>query len=261
MTFFPWASVPPLAHAGGRPGAGQVVTTSFAIPSSSFDFWVDRLAGTAIDFEVPEDRFGERRLALRDPDGIALELVATERLPASTWWSESPVPAEHAIASIHGVAILVQDAAETAERVTRTLGFTADGADGTRQRFRVGDGGSVLEVVEDPAAPDGRMGIGTVHHVAWRVPSREAEERFRQIVAATGTRVTDVLDRQYFESIYFREPGGVLFELATDPPGFMRDEPADSLGSALKLPPWLEERRPAIEAKLPRIGPPRAWRL
>lgn len=261
MTFFPWASLPPLVRGRGRAGAGQVVTTYFAIAAASFDFWADRLAGSVFDFEVPADRFGERRLAVRDPDGISLELVATDRLPASTWWPDSPIPAEHAIAGIQGVGILVQDADETEELVTRTLGFTADGAEGGRRRYRVGPAGSVLEVAADEAAPEGRMGIGAVHHVAWRVASREEEERFQERVAAAGAHVTQVLDRQYFESIYFREPGGVLFEIATDPPGFLRDEPLESLGTALKLPPWLEERRPAITAKLPEIGPPRTWRL
>ena len=188
-------------------------------------------------------------------------LVATDRVPASTPWRDSPIPAQHAIAGIQGVSILVQDAQATTELVTDALGFVAEGEAGARHRFRVGEAGSVLEVVEDAAAPEGRMGIGAVHHVAWRVASREVEERFRHVVAAAGARVTDVLDRQYFESTYFREPGGVLFEIATDPPGFARDEPAESLGAELRLPPWLEERRAAIEAKLPVIGPPRTWRL
>ena len=263
MTFFPWASLPPLTRARGRAGAGQVVTTLFAIPAASYDFWVGRFADTGTDFDVPSDRFGERRLALRDPDGIGLELVATDRLPDTSWWRDSPIPAEHAIAGIQGVVIVVRDAAATADVLERTLGFAPAEADGVHRRFGVGasHAQSLIELVEDPTIEIGRMGIGAVHHVAWRTADRDEQERWRGVIAAAGFEVTPILDRQYFESIYFREPGGTLFEIATDPPGFLRDEPLDALGEKLRLPPWLEERRPAIEAKLPEIGPPRTWRM
>ena len=263
MTFFPWASLPPFARARGRPGAGQVVTTIFAVPGSSLDFWVDRLAGAAVSFDVVDDAFGERRLALRDPDDIAVELVETAESGSSHWWSDGPIPREHAIRRIRGVGVLVNDAAPTARLLTDRLGFRALDADGRRRRFAVGDASApgLLELIEDAAAPPGRMGIGAVHHVAWRVADRAAEDAWQARLRSGGVEVTPVMDRQYFESVYFNEPGGVLFELATDPPGFARDEPVERLGEELRLPPWLEERRGAIEARLPGIGPPRAWRL
>ena len=261
MTFFPWPSAGS-ARGRGRPGAGQVVTTMFAIPAGAFDFWIDRLRGAGVTHEVAQ-RFGERRILLRDTDEIALELVAMERLPRSQWWSEGPIPREHAIAGIHGVALLVNDAAASADVLTRVLGFRAAGVEGERHRFTIGEGESpnVLELIDRPDAERGRMGTGAVHHVAWRVADRGTEESWQQVLMDAGIGVTEVKDRQYFQSIYFNEPGGVIFEIATDPPGFLRDETPESLGTHLKLPPWLESRRAAIAERLPEIGPPRAWRL
>ncbi|HEX6588079.1 MAG TPA: VOC family protein [Longimicrobiales bacterium] len=258
ITFFPWASLPPLVRARGRAGAGQIGTTMFAIPTASWDFWSDRIAGSTAPFDVPEPRFGERRLVVRDPDGIAAELVATDALPRSQWWPESPVPAEHAIAGIRGVAIVVRDAHAT-RALLEQIGFRAGPADSTLQRYELGT--NVLDVDVRPDATDGRMGIGAVHHVAWRTDDARAQQRWRDFLMRAGVGVTDIRDRQYFQSIYFQEPGGVIFEIATDGPGFTRDEPVPTLGSELRLPPWLEERRPAISAKLPDIHPPRAWRL
>jgi glyoxalase family protein len=263
MTFFPWPGAAAGPRARGRPGAGQIVTTLFAIPMASFDYWVDRIGGASVDFDASVERFGERRIALRDGDDIAVELVATDRLPRSTWWSDGPIPREHAIAGIHGVALLVNDAAASADVLTGVLGFRAAAAEGERSRFIIGDDAApnVLELIEQPDAAPGRMGTGAVHHVAWRVSDRATEERWQRTLMDAGIGVTEVKDRQYFESIYFNEPGGVIFEIATDPPGFTRDESFETLGTTLKLPPWLEPRRAELEARLPEIGPPRAWRL
>ena len=263
MTFFAWASAPPMTRKEGRAGAGQLTTTSFAIGADSLDFWLDRLADAAVDFDGPAERFGEQVVTLADPDGIRVELVAHAGAAARHPWSDSPIPAGHAIARIRGVTITVNDAAATARLLTDVLGFRAAGSDGARHRFEIGDGDAAgaLDLLVDPDAAPGRMGIGAVHHVAWRTPDRAQEERWRDVLAGAGFPVTPVLDRQYFESIYFNEPAGVVFEIATDPPGFTRDEPVDTLGTALKLPPWFEERRDRIEAKLPEIGPPRSWRL
>lgn len=258
VTFFPWASLPPLVRGRGKPGAEQVVTLMLAIPARSWDFWADRLAGSAFPFDVPSDRFGERRLALRDPDGIALELVTTDAVAGSAWWPESPIPAEHAITGIRGVRILVNDAAGTRDMLS-VLGFETGPSDGGYERFELER--SVLEVNEQSDAPIGRMGIGAVHHVAWRAADTNEQEAWRRILGRAGAHVTEIRDRRYFQSIYFHEPGGVLFEIATDGPGFTSDESVDALGTELRLPPWLEERRPAISARLPEIHPPRAWRL
>ena len=261
VTFFPWASLPPFVRARGRPGAGQIDTTLLAVPASSWDYWTDRVAASSASFDVLPERFGESRLLLRDPDGIAVELVATATLDAPAafeWWPDSPIPAQHAIAAVRGVRIVVHDAAPTRD-LLGLLGFAAVGSDERHERFRLGP--SILEVVEQPGAPEGRMGIGAVHHVAWRAADTTEQEGWRKTLAHAGTGVTEIRDRQYFQSIYFQEPGGVIFEIATDGPGFTRDEPVESLGTELKLPPWLEERRAAIGAKLPEIHPPRAWRL
>lgn len=263
MTFFAWAALPPLVRAVGRRGAGQIERTAFSIPVAAIDFWVDRLADANIDFETPVDRFGERVLALRDPDDLALELVAHPGARARSPWPDSPVSADHAIAGIRAVAITVHDPAPTARMLTGVLGFRAAGTDGDRHRFEIGAGPdtSALDLIVDPAAQPGRMGIGAVHHVAWRTPDRAQEDRWRERLGSAGFEVTPVRDRQYFESIYFNEPAGVLFEIATDPPGFTIDESVEDLGTGLRLPPWLEERRSRLETRLPEIGPPRAWRL
>lgn len=258
MTFFPWASLPPLVRARGRPGVGQIATTLFTIPASSWDFWTDRVAASDASFDVAPERFGERRLVLRDPDGIVAELVAADAPAGAQWWPDSPIPAEHAIAGIRGVEIVVRDAHATRELLD-VLGFEAHATEDDRQRFRLGP--SVLDVLERSDAPESRMGVGAVHHVAWRTADVTEQERWQQIISRAGIGVTEIRDRQYFQSIYFQEPGGVIFEIATDGPGFTRDEPVDTLGRELKLPPWLEPRRAAINAKLPEIHPPRTWRL
>ena len=252
MTFFPWAGTP-----NGRIGAGQLTVTSFSFPASSLGYWTERLVEGGVRFEKPEDRFGETVLRFPDPDGLRLELVAATD-DAREGWAGGPVPAEHAVRGFHHVTLLSSDQAGTAELMTGTLGFRQTGEAEGRTRFEAGEGGpgNTVDVANGSGFPRGTMGVGTVHHVAFRVPDEEAQLELRERVAVLGYNVTPVLDRNYFRSIYFREPGGVLFEIATDPPGFAADEDREHLGESLKLPPWLEPRREELEGVLPSLRVP-----
>jgi glyoxalase family protein len=260
MTFFPSAD-----GRQGRAGTGQVRTTAFRIPAGSVDYWLDRFAERGIDHDDPRERFGATVLPFRDPHGLAYELVAVEAPDDDLDPWDDPVPAEHAIHGFHGVTLTVTEAGPTAEVLT-SLGYEPGPEADDRRRFRIGDGadgearttgdggpGSVVDLRVDPDAPRGSMGVGAVHHVAFRTPDDDAQAELQRRLRKAGHRVTEVKDRQYFRSIYFREPGGVLFEIATDPPGFTRDEDRESLGEALKLPPWLEDDRDKIERNLPQI--------
>ena len=251
MTFFPWAHAP-----GGRIGAGQLVVTSFSIPTASLGYWTERLVENGVRFERPRNRFGDTVLSFEDPDRLRIELVATE--DGRPGWSGGPAQAEHSIRGFHHVALAVETTDRTARLMTDTLGFRqVDEAEG-RIRLSAGQGGpgDLVDVVSAAGFPHGSMGVGTVHHVAFRVPDEETQLAVRAEISALGYSVTPVLDRNYFRSIYFREPGGVLFEIATDPPGFALDEDTEHLGEDLKLPPWLETRRDRLEEVLPPLRIP-----
>jgi glyoxalase family protein len=252
MTFFPWDGAPK-----GRIGAGQLTVTSFSFPASSLGYWTDHLVESGIRFEKPEDRFGETVLRFPDPDGLRLELVAASD-DRREGWSEGPLPPEHAIRGFHHVTLLSTDPESTMRLMTETLGFRQTGEAEGRTRFEAGDGGpgNTVDVANGSGFPRGTMGVGTVHHAAFRVPDEQTQLELREKVAALGYNVTNVLDRNYFRSIYFREPGGVLFEIATDPPGFTADEDPERLGESLKLPPWLEPRREQLEEVLPPLSVP-----
>jgi glyoxalase family protein len=257
LTFFAWM-LPPMVSAQARQGTGQVTATPFSIPPESLDFWIDRFAGAAVDFQGPEERFGTSVVSLLDPDGLPLELVARAGIAPREQWQSGPVPTKHAIRGFAGATLCLAGYERTARLLTDTLGLHHVGQEGSRFRFRAGEGegAAMIDLHCQPDGEAGRMGIGAVHHIAWRTPSDEGQREWRRVLAAAGLDVTPVLDRQYFQSIYFREPGGVLFEVATDPPGFTVDEPPARLGTELKLPPWLESRRARIEARLPDLRPP-----
>ncbi len=252
MTFFTWPGAP-----RGRIGTGQVSATAFAVPQDSLGYWVERLLQHGVRFDQPKVRFDETVLAFRDPDGIAVEIVARAGAEGGEVWDRSPVPREHALRGISGVT-LSERSAEVAENIlTNLLGFTKVGEQDGRTRYLSAEsGGSFADVVAVPEGAVGQTAVGTVHHVAWRAPDEETEEAWREELAARGLGVTPVLDRNYFRSIYFREPGGVLFEIATDPPGFAVDEDPDHLGENLKLPSWLEKDRARIEEILPPVKLP-----
>jgi glyoxalase family protein len=245
MTFFPW----PMARRGVQ-GAGQATVTAFSVPEGSLGFWTERLKSLGILFDGPKTRFEEEVLTVLDPDGLRLELVARagDERPG---WEKGPVQPEHAVRGFDGVTLTEWNLDVTESVIAGTLGFQRVGEQGDRVRFAAGS--SRVDVLASPSAARGHISAGTVHHVAFRAADEADQLAWREAIAESDLYVTPVLDRQYFRSIYFREPGGVLFEIATDPPGFTRDEPVESLGTGLKLPPWLEESRSRIEAVLPPI--------
>jgi catechol 2,3-dioxygenase-like lactoylglutathione lyase family enzyme len=257
MTFFAWI-LPPTVTAAARQGTGQITATPFRVPAASLDYWVERLARAGVDFDGPEARFGEPVVSLRDPDGLPLEVVAGAGGPLRAAWTDGPVPVEHAIRGFAGATLCLDGYERTAALLTGTMGFRPAGREGSRFRFQVGEGddAAMIDLHCQPEGDPGRMGIGAVHHIAWRTPTGEEQREWRRVLAAAGLDVTPVLDREYFESIYYREPGGVLFEIATDPPGFTVDEAPEELGTQLKLPPWLAPRRARIEARLPAVRLP-----
>jgi glyoxalase family protein len=255
LTFFAWTAVPPMAPARGRVGTGQITRTAFAIPSAALEWWVDRLASRAVEFDGPFRRFDEEVIALLDPDGFVVELVTSDRADLPTPWVEGPVPPERAVRRVHGVSIAVPRREASAKLLVDILGLREGRDDGQRFRFLAGSDGeeASVDLLVDPDGNQGRMGIGAIHHVAWRARDRAHQDRLREALVAAGYEVSEVFDRNYFHSIYFREPGGVVFEIATDAPGFTADESREGLGEALKLPPWLEPRRERIEARLPAL--------
>ena len=251
MTFFSWPGAP-----RGRIGAGQVSVTSFAIPEDSIGFWVERLLQHGVRFEQPKKRFDETVLSFSDPDGLAVELV-TRPGRSDGELPEGPVPPEHVIRGISGVTLWEHAEEDTEDLLANFLGFEKAEEEAGRMRYlTTRPEGSFADVIEQPGGPAGWTAVGTVHHVAWRAPDDETQAAWREEIAARGFHITPVLDRNYFHSVYFREPGGVLFEIATDPPGFAVDEDPDHLGEHLKLPPWLEKDRERIEAILPPVHLP-----
>ena len=250
MTFFPWPAARP-----GRHGTGQVAVTAFAVLPRSLGFWVERLVRHGIRYEGPTRQV----ISFRDHDGLMLEIVGDRGAEARPAWGAAPgIPREHAIHGFHGVTIWADKGDATERVLVDTLGFRPVHEDGTTRRFAAGDGGpgTVVDVRSVGGFVHGAGGAGTVHHVAWRVPDDGVQLQMRELVTQAGLNPTPVIDRHYFHSVYFREPGGVLFELATDPPGFAIDEPVAELGQRLMLPRQYETHRAQIEAILPPIHLP-----
>ncbi|WP_336364305.1 ring-cleaving dioxygenase [Halalkalicoccus salilacus] len=247
MTFFPYPGA-----RSGRVGTGQVSTVSFLVPEGSIDYWVDRLEEAEVDAEEPRHRFGDRVLPFRDPDGLPLELVARPDAPAGDP-PVGPVPDENAIRGFFGVTLSLSTAGPTAN-LLKTMGYRETDAERDRRRYESdGDRGYVVDLLEEPNAPRGMPGAGTVHHVAFRTTEADQPE-WRDVLIEQGLRPTEVIDRKWFKSVYVRERGGVLFEFATDTPGYAVDEDRDELGERLVLPEWLEDRRDEIEAGLPELS-------
>ncbi|MEO0993769.1 MAG: VOC family protein [Pseudomonadota bacterium] len=252
MTFFPFAHARP-----GVVGAGQVSLTHYAVPVGSLGFWEARLEAAGAPLIAREAVFGEERLVSQDPDGLLLALVEAEGDTRPGWTTEE-IGAEQAIRGFHGATLaLNQGAAETEALLTGPLGYSrveeVPLGKGRLVRFAAGDRAGVVDLHIDPSMGFGLEGAGSVHHIAFSVPDRAAQEAVRAAVAATGQPVTQRIDRQYFHAIYFRTPSGVLFEVATEEPGFDVDEPVEALGAALKLPPQHEPLRDRIEAVLPSL--------
>jgi glyoxalase family protein len=246
ITFFPW----PHAQRGVT-GVGETTHTAYSVPAGSLDYWEERLRKAGVPVERTGKRFSEDVLTLADPDGMKLELVAHADAPEVTPARYADVPHEYALRGFFGVTLL-ERSLEATEATLKMLGFAKVAEEGNRVRFASPAGASLgnhIDVVVDPQAGYGRPGAGSVHHIAFRAKDDAAQQEW---LAEIGKHlsVTPVQDRQYFHSIYFREPGGVLFELATDNPGFGIDETPEALGEALRIPARLEGRRALIEARL-----------
>jgi glyoxalase family protein len=243
MTFFAW----PHLEAGPQ-GTGQVSVVSFAVPPASFDYWVGRLSARGAE-PAQADRFDQPVLAFADPDGMALEMVGSASEARWAPWSEGPVPVEHAIRGFHSVTLCEAGSSATTRLMEDTMEMRSVAQEGNRRRYELGDGGpgATVDVLDAPDSPRGEEATGTVHHVAWRARDDAHQLAWRGRLVDAGLNVTPVIDRKYFHSIYFREPGGVLFEIATEPPGFTVDEPEPELGSQLQLPPQLEGMRVRLD--------------
>ncbi|MCW5936664.1 MAG: ring-cleaving dioxygenase [Fimbriimonadaceae bacterium] len=249
MTFFPW----PDAYRG-RHGTGQVGRTAFSVPVGALAYWRGRLAENGVEF-TEATRFGEARLNFVDPDGLNLALV--EAVDDRNAWDQSDVPLEAAIRGFHSTELWLEACEQTERLMDEQLGFRFLAEEGNVRRLASADGpGGFIELVCLPNQGRGRDGVGTVHHIAYRVPDDAAQVELLGSLRSSGQNVTPVQERKYFRSIYFREPGGVLFEVATDTPGFAVDEPVEHLGETLVLPEWLEEYRPQIVRRLPKITTP-----
>jgi glyoxalase family protein len=255
LTFFPWHHEAP-----SKPGHGLASEVALAVPAGSLGWWASRLERYGAPIGAAETRFGEKALRLTDPHRLEVALVEAQPAPSRSFTpsESSPVPAENQIRGLHGARMREHRIAPTASFLTEVLGFRHLGTEGEWHRYAVAEGGSgaFVDLAEAPAAQRGFWGVGSIHHLAWRVDDEAHQAALRKRIEAAARRPTPVIDRFWFKSVYFTEPGGVLFELATEGPGFSVDEDPAHLGEALVLPPWLEPQRPKIEAALPTLTPP-----
>lgn len=253
ITFFPWPEMPP-----AKAGTGLSMEVSLAVPLGSLDYWSDRLAEHGVPVGELEMRRQTAALPFSDPHGLPVTLHETADERVFTPWSGSPVPAERQIRGLHSVRLWERDLRATSAFLIGVLGFVDLGQEKEWTAFGIegGASGCYLEIQEIPDADRGRWGTGGVHHIAWRVPDVKTELQVRERIEQARRRPTEVIDRFWFKSVYFLEPGGVLFELATDGPGFTVDEDPATLGEHLVLPPWLEAHRSEIESQLRPLHPP-----
>jgi glyoxalase family protein len=253
LTFFPWPGMP-----RGTAGIGLCMEVALAVPSGTLAFWEERLKKAKAAVRPIETRFGERVLPFTDPHGLEVTLIETSDPREFAPWKDSPVAANRQVVGLHAVRLWERDVEATGAFLEKTLGFHSAGEENGWRRYAIGAGGSGrhLDLKAIPERNRGQWGVGSVHHVAWRVPDDATELEVRERVAQAGRRPTEVIDRFWFKSVYFMEPGGVLFELATDGPGFTADEDMATLGEKLVLPPWLEPARAEIEAGLPSLKYP-----
>ncbi len=248
MTYFPWRHM-----RRGRKGNGETSAVAYTIRPEAVGFWHDRLKKNGITPGSVQTRFGAEVLPFEDPDGMTLELITSDHPATLQHWADGPIPEAHALKGFHGVTLWLDEVEPTAALLTGPMGYQFVGQEGDRFRYKgaSNDIGLYVDLLHRPGQPPAQFGAGSVHHIAFRTVDDVEQVEYQQTIRQAGFGVTPVRDRQYFHSIYFREPGGVLFEVATDAPGFLYDEPVAELGKNLKLPPWLEERRPEIVQALP----------
>jgi glyoxalase family protein len=255
LTFFPWAQLAPSRH-----GHGLSTEVSLAVPPGTLDFWGQRLESYGVAVGAVEARFGERVLPLSDTHGLGVALVESASAMHRPFepWDGSPIPVAQQIRGLEGARMLERELAPTTRFLTSVLGFSLVRSENGWHRYGVGDGtsGRYVDLQEAPQQQRGAWGVGSIHHLAWRVEDEAHQDALRTVIETAGRRPTPMIDRFWFKSVYFLEPGGVLFELATEGPGFAVDEDPAHLGEALVLPPWLEPDRPAIEAALPALSLP-----
>jgi glyoxalase family protein len=249
ITFFPWEGI-----GKGLNGAGMATHTGYSVPEGSFEFWKEQLAKEGITSSESEV-FGEKVLSFNDPDGMQLQLITPNSVDSREPWTANDISAEYAIRGFHNVTLTLRSIDATSKVLTEILGYSFVKQEGDLFRFETDtvDTANIIDILVDPNAPAGRNAAGTNHHIAFRVKNDDILMEVRKRVVAAGLSITPKIDRDYFFSLYFREPGGVLFEVATDNPGFTVDEPLESLGSALKLPTQHENMRSKIEAVLPKL--------
>ncbi|MGB7212652.1 MAG: ring-cleaving dioxygenase [Gemmatimonadales bacterium] len=247
LTFFPWPDAEP-----GRRGVGMTNEVMLAVPAGTLGWWRARLDEKKVRRGDEVTRFGEKTLPFTDPHGLELALVEINEARPFAHWDRSPVPADKQIRGFHAVRLWARDPAPTTKLLTEVMGLVAVGSEDGWQRFGLdGRSGTLIDVKAFPDERRGVWGLGSVHHVAWRVTDTEEEMAVRSTVEGSGLHPTPQIDRFWFKSVYFKEPGGALFELATDGPGFGIDEDPAHLGETLVLPPWYEAQRKEIEAGLP----------
>jgi glyoxalase family protein len=252
LTFFPWEKL-----SRGKTGAGMVAAVAFSIPTGSIAYWQKRL--NLHDIKTKESkRFGDRAIQFEDPHGLQLELIGSPSALPTSIWQASPIPPPHSIIGLHSATALLNSFAGTQVLLTDLMGMVFQDKEDNRYRFKMkNDAGCGLyyDVVVDAGVEHGRQGGGTVHHIAFRTPTYAEQKNWQKLLMARGFSATPIIDRKYFKSVYFHEPGGVLFEIATDPPGFAVDESYEKLGRNLKLPDQYEPMRTAIEHRLPKLQP------
>jgi len=250
LTFFPYEGA-----RRGSAGTGMATNIAYSVPANSFDFWIDRFEKHNVIYNKPSEKFGEPYLTFLDPDGLKLELVVPKNPDNRAPWETDEIKAAVATKGFHGVTLTLKDITATAAILTDIFGYRLLEQSGNRYRYITDavDSAGIVDLVQLPNEARGIGGAGTNHHIAFRVKNEDVLMQFQQKVAQAGHSITQKIDRNYFYSLYFREPGGVLFEIATDNPGFGIDEPWDKLGSGLLLPPQYEPRRAQIEAVLPKL--------
>ena len=250
LTFFPYEGSTP-----GKAGTGMAIHIGFSVPEGSFDFWKQRFEEYHVEFGHPVEKFGEPTLPFKDPDGLQLELVVPKNGDKRKPWETDAVKEDVAIRGFHNVTLSLKSIHATSEVLTGIFDYKLLGQNGNHYRYITDavEHAAIIDLLEEPSGTRGVGGAGTNHHIAFRVKDEEVLMEFRKRVAAHGLDITNKIDRNYFYSLYFREPGGVLFEIATDNPGFGVDEPFDQLGTHLLLPPQYEAHRQKIESVLPKL--------
>lgn len=250
LTFFPWEGI-----AAGRRGARQVTEIGYSVPEGSLDFWLKRFEDNNVIYNKPAEKFGEQYLTFLDPDGLKFELIVPKTADNRTPWETAEVTAANATKGFHSITITSNKIEATAKILTDVLGYRLLEQHVNRYRFITDavENAAIVDLVEVPGEVAGHVAGGSVHHVAFRVPNEKVLMEYRDKIARLGLHITDKIDRNYFFSLYFREPGGVLFEIATDNPGFAVDEPVELLGTGLKLPAQHEHLRGELEKTLPSL--------